>query len=193
MARSDGKVNITTVASRLFASFHPDAVILAETSGSVNKQLKIGTVVVATRLFDADFGELTKNGPSLPILIDNPINHKKEPMIYDADSSLLKTAKIASGHFKNKENVIFGVIADSDFLPNPAWQLKLMRENGVQAVAMDGVPVAKLAWLFGTPSLVFHAVANVAGEPILDANTEMASKNMSELVVKLISDLPKTV
>ena len=50
-----------------------------------------------------------------------------------------------------------------------------------------------VSWLFGTPSLVFHAVANVAGEPILDTNTEIASKNMGELVVKFIGDLPKTV
>ncbi len=188
-----GKVNITMVASRLFASFHPDAVILAETSGAVNRQLKMGDVVIGTRLFDADFGELTKSAPSLPILIDNPINHKKEPMIYEADAFLIKMARKASTQFKNKEHVVFGLIADSDFLPNPEWQLNLLRNNSVQAVAMDGVPVAKLAWLFGTPSLVFHAVANVAGEPILESNTDIASKNMGELVVGFIMTLPKTI
>jgi adenosylhomocysteine nucleosidase len=188
-----GKVNVTTVASRLFASFHPDAVILAETAGSINKQLKIGDVVIGTQLFDADFGEMTEKGPSLPILIDNPINNKKEPLIFEADPFLMKMAIKTAKEIQSKQGVVFSVIANSDFLPNPDWQLNLMRKNGAQAVSMDGVPVTKLAWIFSTPSLVFHAIANVAGEPIENSNTEMASKNMGELVVKFIGNLPKTV
>ncbi len=185
-----GKVNVTTVTSRLLASFKPDAMILAESSGSVDKQLKIGDVVVGTQLFDADFGELTRTGPSLPILIDNPTNHKKEPMIYRSDSDLLSTAKKSANILGNKYNVIFGVIADSDFLPNPAWQLALLRDNKVQAIAMDGVPVTKLGWLFQVPTIVFHCIANIAGQPIKDADTELSSNNMNQLVVKFIGDLP---
>ncbi|MDP3558915.1 MAG: hypothetical protein Q8R79_01010 [Legionellaceae bacterium] len=53
--------------------------------------------------------------------------------------------------------------------------------------------IAKLAWLFGAPSLVLHAVANVAGEPIEESNIEIASKNMGEFLVEYIGNLPKTV
>lgn len=185
-----GKVNVTMVTSRLLASFKPDAMILAESSGAVNQQLKIGDVVVGTQLFDADFGELTRTGPSLPILIDNPTNHKKEPMIYKSDPDLISTAKKSGNILGDKYDVIFGDIADSDFLPNPAWQLALLRENKVQAIAMDGVSVTKLGWLFQVPTIVFHCIANVAGQPIIDADTELSSNNMNRLVVKFIGDLP---
>jgi len=185
-----GKVNVTMVTSRLLISFKPNAIILAESAGAVSDQLKIGDVVVGTTLFDADFGELTKTGPSLPILIDNPTNHKKEPMIYESDSFLISVVKKSAIELNDKYKIIFGVIADSDFLPNPAWQLTLLRKNKVNAIAMDGVPVTKLGWLFQTPSLVFHCIANIAGQPIKDSDTALASNNMNQLVVKFIGDLP---
>ena len=75
--------------------------------------------------------------------------------------------------------------------PNPEWQLKLLNANHVQAVSMDGVAVSKLGWLFNTPSLVFHAVANIAGEPIDDTNTETAAINMGKMVIDLLDKLPK--
>lgn len=185
-----GKVNVTMVASRLLVSFKPNAIILAESAGAVSGQLKIGDVVVGTKLFDADLGELTKTGPSLPILIDNPTNHKKEPMLYESDSFLISVVKKSANALNNKYQIIFGIIADSDFLPNPVWQLTLLRENKVNAIAMDGAPVAKLGWLFQTPVLVFHCIANVAGQPIKDSDTALASNNMNQLVVKFIGDLP---
>lgn len=183
-----GKVNVTTVVSRLFASFHPNAIILAESAGGVNKNLKIGDVVIGTTLFDADFGELTSHGPELPILIDNPINNKKEPLVYKGDAFLLEKAKLASSIVYK---LVFGVIADSDFLPNPDWQLKLLRDNHVEAVSMDGVAVTKLAWLFNTPSLVLHSIANIAGQPIDETNTTIAANNMGEVVVNLLERLPQ--
>jgi nucleoside phosphorylase len=111
-------------------------------------------------------------------------------MIYKSDSALISTAKKYANMFGNKYKVIFGVIADSDFLPNPEWQLALLRENQVQAVAMDGVPITKLGWLFKTPTIVFHCIANIAGQPIKDADTELAANNMNQLVVKFIGGLP---
>ena len=185
-----GKVNITAVTSRILASFKPTIVILAETSGSVNKKLRIGDVVVGDTLFDTDFGELTEKGPVLPILIDNPINHKKEPMIYRAPDSLLKVAQETAKHFSHNERIVFGTIADGDFLPNPAWQLKLLRKNNVQAIAMDGVPVTKLGWIFNTPTLVLHSIANIAGEEIIDSNTELAADNTGKYLVNIIKRLP---
>ena len=183
-----GKVNVTAVVSRLFASFHPTAIILAESAGAVNKNLKIGDVVIGATLFDADFGELTSHGPELPILIDNPINNKKEPLIYSGDPLLLKMANTKT---TPNFNIILGAIADSDFLPNPEWQLKLLRANHVEAVSMDGVAVTKLAWLFNTPSIVLHSIANVAGEPINDDHTKIAADNMGIVVVELLGKLSK--
>jgi adenosylhomocysteine nucleosidase len=181
-----GKVNVIAATSRMLADFHPKAIILSETSGAVNKKLPIGAVIIGTKVFDADFGKLTKKGPSLPILITNPINHKKEPFLYPANQQLLAATK-KSHHYKFP--VIYGVIGDSDNLPNANWQLKLLRDNHVQAVAMDGAPVAKLCWLFNYPCIVLHGVANVAGKPITQANTDIAAKNSGIITVKLLSSL----
>ena len=151
----------------------------------MNKKLKIGDVVIGKTLFDADFGELTNHGPELPILIDNPINNKKEPLVFNGDKTFLNLVSSST-----KANIISGVIADIDFLPNPEWQLKLLRANHVEAVSMDGVAVTKLAWLFDTPCLVLHTIANVAGEPINEVNTQIAADNMGKVVIDLIRKLP---
>lgn len=187
-----GKVNVIAVASRLLATFHPNVVILAETSGAINEHLKIGDVVIANKVFDAGFGQLTQNGPSLPILINNPTNHKKEPMIYQPDQTLYNQAidAIKNDHFQF--NVVTGTIADSDLLPNPSWQIKLLQENNVQAVAMDGAPVAKLCWMFDTKWLVLHSIANVSGVKISESGTVNASNNLGQVVVALVSHIPSS-
>lgn len=181
-----GKVNVTTVASRLIANFHPKAIILAETAGAVNQHLNIGDVIIGSSVFDADFGKLTNKGPVLPILIPNPINHKKEPMIYYPASQLLHYAKILVRQKHFKFNVVTGKLADSDFLPNPEWQLKLLKENHVQAIAMDGAPIAKLCWIFNIPCLVIHSISNIAGNKIEDNGTTLAAKHVGMVTVELL-------
>lgn len=184
-----GKVNVTAVTSRLIEAFHPTAIILVETSGSVNKQLKIGAVVVGQQVFDADFGQLTAHGPELPILIANPINQKKEPLVFAANQKLLDIAKTVMTQNKFDFTVVTGALADGDVLPNPEWQLNLLRANKVQAIAMDGAPVAKLGWIFNIPCLVIHSIANVAGLEITDAATEIAANNAGKFTLKLIEQL----
>jgi adenosylhomocysteine nucleosidase len=185
-----GKVNVTAVASRVMASLHPDMVILAETAGAVNQQLPIGTVVVGTQVFAADFGKLTVHGPELPFLIDNPVNNKKEPLIFVANKQLLRAAATVATGNKFDFPVKFGTLADEDTIPDPESQLNLMRANNVQAVSMDGAPVAKLGWIFNTPCLVIHSIANIAGQEITDQGTILAANNTAKFVLKLISVLP---
>lgn len=82
------------------------------------------------------------------------------------------------------------VIAVASLLPNPQWQIKLLQENNVQVVAMDGAPVAKLCWIFDTPWLVLHSVANVSGVEITESGTATASNNLGQVVVALVRRMP---
>ncbi len=183
-----GKVNVVSIASRLIARFHPALIFLAETSGAVNPKLKIGTVIIANRIFDADFGKLTATGPQLPILIKNPITHKKEPLVFALNSQLQQQVKMRLNKQKFSFPVKFGVIADSDMLPNPPWQIKLLRQNHVQAVAMDGAPIAKLGWLFNINVIVLHSIANIAGKPITAKGTQIAAANVDRVMISLLQN-----
>lgn len=185
------KINESAVTSRLIADFHPNVLIMTETSGAVNKQLSIGSVVVGEKMFDSDLGRLTANGPELPIASINPFNNKHEPLIFESDPNLLKVAKNTAKQNHFDFPIIFGNIADGDQLPNPEAQLKILRQNNIQAIAMDGVSVAKLGWALNIPCLVIHSISNIAGEPITTKGTEIAANNGGKLTVTIIKNLPK--
>lgn len=74
-------------------------------------------------------------------------------------------------HHKKIISVITGygkvnvVTADSDFFPNPSWQIQLLRQNHVQAVSMDGAPVAKLRFTITYNWKTYQLGCNVKEQP----------------------------
>lgn len=184
-----GKITESAVTSRLLLLFHPTAVILAETSGAVNKSLPIGAVVIGDQIFDADFGYLTAKGPVLPLSIKNPVNNEDERLIFASDKHLLSVAKKTLQQVHFDFPVSIGKLADGDMLPNPEWELNLLRKSNVQAISMDGIALAKIGWLFNTPFLVIHSVSNIAGEDLTDKGLTIAGNNGGKLTVAIVSRL----
>jgi nucleoside phosphorylase len=66
-----GLINTAAFSARLIKDFHPIEIILTGSAGSINRTLKIGDVVIAKQVFNADYGKLTSRGPSFEVA-DNP-------------------------------------------------------------------------------------------------------------------------
>lgn len=186
-----GKVDAAQTTMWLKSTISPKIIILTGSSGAVNPKLKIGDVIVGDRVFDADYGQLTKNGPKMIVKMRNPNNEKYEPTYFHPDHGFQSELKQAI-HSARKEypnyTFNFGTIVTSDALPNPTWQTKLFLDNKVDVVAMEDAAVDKVCWLYKMPCINIRSVSNVAGVPQSNKNTEIAARNAATIALQFIHD-----
>jgi adenosylhomocysteine nucleosidase len=182
-----GLINAAAISARLIKDFHPVEIILSGSAGSINSNLKIGDVIIAKQVFNADYGKLTPKGPTLEIADNpNPQDNRQIPLLFDANFNLQKimsTVPISVNY-----HVVLGIVADSDNLPNSASQIALLKANRVDAIAMEGAALAQTCWLFHTKCLIIRGVSNVAGEKITDEGTVLAAKNASLMAINVIQN-----
>lgn len=184
-----GKTNNAATTAWLQSNIHPKLVVLSGSSGDVNKKLTIGDVIVGNRVFDADYGKLTKNGPTFKYQINNPNAGKMAPMVFDPShgfkTQLTKAMQMTKKQFP-KYTYAFGTIVTSDFLPNPPWQTKLFKENKVDVVAMEDAAVDKVCWLYHMKCINIRSVSNVAGIAQTQKATEIAARNAAAVAINFI-------
>lgn len=189
-----GKVDAAQTTMWLKSTIYPKIIVLTGSSGAVNPKLKIGDVIVGDRVFDADYGQLTKNGPKMIVKMRNPNNGKYAPTYFDPAhrfrSELKQAIRTARQQYPNY-TFNFGTIVTSDALPNPAWQTKLFLDNKVDVVAMEDAAVDKVCWLYKMPCINIRSVSNVAGVPQSNKNTEIAAHNAATIALQFIRDYAK--
>lgn len=187
-----GKIDAAETTTWLHDTIHPKLIILTGSSGAVSPTLKkIGDVIVGDRVFDADYGQLTKNGPTMIVKMANPNNGKFEPTYFHPTQGFHKplAQAIQTAHREYPNYTFnFGTIVTSDALPNPAWQTALFLANKVDVVAMEDAAVDKVCWLYKMPCINIRSVSNIAGVPQSDQATAIAARNAATVVLQFIQD-----
>lgn len=184
-----GKVDAAATATWLYCMLHPKLIILMGSSGDVNPKLKIGDVIVGDRVFDADYGQLTNDGPRMIGQISNPNRGTFVPTYFHPGKqfhALLERAVSASQKSFPKYQFEFGTIVTSDALPNPARQTKLFLANKVDVVAMEDAAVDKVGWLYRIPCINIRGVSNVAGVPQTNRATAVSARDAASVAVNFI-------
>lgn len=158
-----GKVNAAAITSRLIKDFNPTLILVSGSSGSINSTLQKGDVVIGKSIFDADLGKLSDTGNQFEYeqYLHHPQTNTHCPLQFELnkinyDFLVLVCKKI------NSLKILFGTIATSDFLPNPEYQIDLLKKIGVDVIDMESAAITQTCWIFNIPCIVVRGVSNCA-------------------------------
>ena len=182
-----GKVASAIATALLINNFNPEYVINTGSAGGFDKELKVGDIAVGNQLvhhdvdvtaFNYEFGQV----PNMPAR-------------FSADEKLVALAKESIAEM-DEITCKVGLVATGDsFMCDPV-RIEATRQQfpDMLAVEMEGAAIAQTCYQMDTPFLVIRSLSDIAGEesPMsFDAYLEIASKNSSELVMKLLNKLSK--
>ena len=172
-----GKVNAATVATLLLERFECRLLLFSGVAGGVDPALKVGDVVVGTRLVQHDYGAMVSGRMKTYQPGAVPLPGFDDSHGYPLDGGLEAKARAAlkglelpelpaeaTGGEARRPAIHFGTILTGDqFLNCEATRQRLFQEFGAQAVEMEGAAVAQVAARFKVPCLVVCSLSDLAG------------------------------
>jgi adenosylhomocysteine nucleosidase len=178
LARSGvGKVNAALAAMMLVQDFGCGSLIMAGVAGSLDPQVAVGDIVIATRLIQHDYGSLIDRHikPFQPGILPLPGNEGQlgyaiSPAVLAKLKRVLRgvdlppLSETLSGGSYRVPQLHFGTIVSGDtFINCPATRDRLAFEFGALAVEMEGAAIAQVTERLGVTLTVVRAVSDLAG------------------------------
>lgn len=172
-----GKVNTATVATILALRFEADALVFKGVAGGLDPDLAIGDVVVAERAIQHDCGVIEDQrlqpyqAGHVPFF--NPtreLGYEVEPALLERVRARLEGMALAplsaeAGGSGRAPRLAYGtILAGDQFINCEATRMRLHRELGGLAVAMEGAALAQVARRLGLPWLEIRALSDLAGK-----------------------------
>ncbi len=155
-----GKVAAASCTQFIADKIQPDYIINTGVAGGISDNLKIGDVVVATKLVHHDF-DATALGYARGYVC-NGIN-PKEPTFFYSDKDLNeKFLEIAKNTISEK-NIHQGIIASGDmFIGTSSKKEEIKELFGATAAEMESAAIAQTAYLNNIPFLIVRAISDLA-------------------------------
>jgi adenosylhomocysteine nucleosidase len=172
-----GKVNAAVTAALLVREFGCRALVFSGVAGGVDPDLRVGDVVVASRLVQHDYGAVV-DGALVPYQPGSvPLPGFDRTHGYDLDPALAARLRAAldgvafepsptgeDGQERRTPALVFGTVVTGDAFVNcEATRLRLAAQFGAAAVEMEGAAVAQVAHRFGVPWVVVRCLSDLAG------------------------------
>lgn len=167
-----GKVNNAITAQLLVSAFSAKAVLSFSPAGGVGSEIKEGDVVMATEVYQHDFGAWKPYGfiwSKVPVYINSmSTDYNLFPgFTLPPDSKSATTEKVTS---HNK--VVRGIIVSGDqFIASPKKRDWLRKKFNATAVDMGAAAIAQVCYTNHTPVCLIRIITDSAG---LDAKTRFA-------------------
>jgi adenosylhomocysteine/aminodeoxyfutalosine nucleosidase len=175
-----GKVNSTLTATTLIEKFGVQKVIFSGVAGAIDENLKIGDLIVATKLVQHDvditafghpFGFIPESGDF--VLADEELN-----------SIALEVAK------KMNIKLFSGIVATGDqFIANDKKKNWIKETYNADALEMEGASVAYVCKSFDVPFCVLRAISDAADMDAgfnFDEFLKSSAVNSAKFVYKML-------
>ena len=177
-----GKVNAAVAASILADTFKVRAIINTGIAGSLDSQIDIGDIVLATDALEHDM-DVTGLGYERGIVPDQEIS------IYEADEKLRKTATKVCEKVNPDIKVFEGrVISGDQFISKKEVKDDLVSTFKGMCTEMEGAAIAHTAWLYNVPYLIIRSISDKADDSA-DMDYPSFQKKAIEHSVKLVAGL----
>lgn len=169
-----GKTFTAMTASLLIAELRPRLVVMTGTGARIDPDLRTGDVIVATHLYEHDYGSLTRAG-----MVYRPMNGP----VYGAEvqnefrppAALLETAERAMAGYPARTveangslyqiRVRFGRVASSDLFGVTEQRIDSLRNDfQVDIMEMESAPLGLVCQFLEVPYLVVRSGSNQAQE-----------------------------
>lgn len=177
-----GKANAAAVTALVAGRYAPDYVINTGSAGGIGGGLKVGDVVIGTRVAHHDvdvtaFGYVPGQIPQMPAE-------------FESDAELVAKAEAAADAFDGAK-VYKGLIVSGDQFIQSSEKVDFIRRNfnNVLAVEMEAAAIAQICFQLDVPFVTVRAVSDAADEQAgisFDEFLQTASVNSARMVMKLI-------
>jgi adenosylhomocysteine/aminodeoxyfutalosine nucleosidase len=180
-----GKVFSTLTASTMLQMFACDVLLFTGVAGAVNPELKIGDLVVASKLAQHDL-DIT--------IFGHPHGYVPEGSVYvEADRDLIALSKIVASEMG--VDVKEGIIATGDqFIASEERKEFIAKTFSADALEMEGASVAVVCDALGVPFFILRSISDSAD---MDAGfnfeefVESSAKISAEFLMKMVERLAK--
>ncbi len=175
-----GKVNAALCAQVLIDLFAVDAIINVGVAGAIEKNIKIGDIVISTDAVQHDF--------DTSALGDEPgVISRMDTSVFYADPLLIEAAK------KAVESIGFpvyeGRIASGDqFVSEPALKEKIATLFNPICCEMEGAAIAHACYLNRVPFVIIRAISDNAEEGC-DVNYERFFRESAVTAGRIIKNM----
>ena len=178
-----GKVFSTLTASTMLQMFACDVLLFTGVAGGVNPELKIGDLVVATKLAQHDL-DIT--------IFGHPHGYVPEGSVYvETDRDLVALSKIVADEMGVK--VKEGIIATGDqFIADETKKEFISSTFHADALEMEGASVAVVCDALGVPFFVLRSISDTADMDAgfnFDEFVESSAKISAEFLMKMVDRL----
>ncbi len=162
-----GKVNAAITTEILLLKYNANAIIFTGVAGGINPEIKIGDVVISTKIIYHDYGRIAPNG-FFPL----------DTTGFLADSFLIEIAKKSSRSIKfasipeklcketnRYPRIILGKIATGDqFIADENKRSWIEKTFAVECVEMEGAAVAQVCAINKIPFVIIRSISDLANE-----------------------------
>lgn len=168
-----GKVNNAITTQLLISAFSAKAVLSFSPAGGVGHDIKEGDVVMATEVYQHDFGAWKPYGfiwSKVPVYINSmSTDYNLFPgLTLPPDTKPAATEKV-----KSNNKVVRGIIVSGDqFIASPEKRDWLRKKFNATAVDMGAAAIAQVCYTNHTPVCLIRIITDSAG---LDAKTRFAN------------------
>ncbi|STQ86665.1 5'-methylthioadenosine/adenosylhomocysteine nucleosidase [Helicobacter muridarum] len=180
-----GKVHSAISALVMILHFDCKIIIFSGVAGALTKDLRVGDLVVATKLCQHDV-DISAFGHALGFIPEGKL-------FYDGDSNLRKLANEIGKDMgiEIKE----GIIASGDqFIANQNRKEFIISKFNAIAVEMEGASVACVCDNFGIPFCVFRSIsdaadmdASISFDEFLDSSAKISADFVSRMIDKILN------
>ena len=174
-----GKVNSAMITQHLIDSYHFNYLLFTGVAGSLGKDIHVGDVIVAEKLFqhDMDVRSLGYKLGQVPGL---------KQLFFECDKRLLKIAEnVKISGYKVKK----GIIATGDQFVDHNHNIKKDNSYNANCVEMEGASVAQVSMLNNIPFLVIRIISDNADDTSsgdFRSNLPLFAKNSQEIIKQVL-------
>lgn len=177
-----GKVNAARTTQILIDNFDIDFILNVGSAGSINDELDIGDVIVASKIVQHDF-DVTAFGREKGFIPDVG----KYFICNEVFVNKLINLNIANIKLKS------GVVASGDqFILDVKVKDNIVSEFGADCVEMEGAAVAQVCYMSNKPFCIIRSISDKPnGNNHIDFNEflKLASKNCAKIVYELAKNM----
>jgi adenosylhomocysteine nucleosidase len=193
-----GKVNAAMITMLALQHFQPQALIATGIAGALHPDHVTGDVVLAERVMQYDYGELTAEGIQIRPT-KNPRTNEPNPLFFPADSQLIQSATTQLAEIEllplpessapRLPRIHVGVLVTGDmFAPLLVTRQTLHEEFGAEAIDMESGAIAQVCWVQGIPFLAIRGISDTNDTALTQIHTyaALAMQNALKMVANLL-------
>lgn len=178
-----GKVFSTLTATTMIEHFGADRVLFSGVAGAISPELKVGDLIVATKLAQHDL-DITAFG--------HPFGYVPEGSVYiDTDLDMLALSKEVAKEMQKE--VKEGIIATGDqFVANEERKNWIGKTFSADALEMEGGSVAVVCNALNVPFFILRAISDAADMDAsfsFDAFLEKSAQESATFVMKMVDKI----